>query len=184
MPFALTWMGLEIVIQTEVSQKEEDKYCMLTHICGIQKDGTDEPIFRTATETQMQRTDLWPHWGKEGVGQMERVALTTHRILCRTDGQPAGICCMTWSSTCWSVTPQKGGMGCKVGGRFRSGGRVCLWLIHTDVWQRPTHHCKAVILQLQINKSLKTTSSTTVDLWSSLWQVNLSHFYLNVYKVT
>ena len=38
------WMDLETVIQSEVSQKEKNKYCILTHICGIQKNGTDEPI--------------------------------------------------------------------------------------------------------------------------------------------
>ena len=35
MPFAATWMQLEIIILSEVSQKEKDKYCMLTHIYGI-----------------------------------------------------------------------------------------------------------------------------------------------------
>ena len=29
------WMDLESVIQCEVSQKEKNKYCILTHICGI-----------------------------------------------------------------------------------------------------------------------------------------------------
>ena len=29
------WMDLETVIQSEVSQKEKNKYCILTHICGI-----------------------------------------------------------------------------------------------------------------------------------------------------
>ena len=29
------WTDLETVIQSEVSQKEKNKYCMLTHICGI-----------------------------------------------------------------------------------------------------------------------------------------------------
>ena len=33
--FADTWMDLETVIQSEVSQKEKNKYCILTHICGI-----------------------------------------------------------------------------------------------------------------------------------------------------
>ena len=28
-----TWMDLESVIQTEVSQKNKNKYCILTHIC-------------------------------------------------------------------------------------------------------------------------------------------------------
>ena len=29
------WMLLETVLQNEVSQKEKNKYCMLTHIFGI-----------------------------------------------------------------------------------------------------------------------------------------------------
>ena len=33
--FLVRWMDLESVIQSEVSQKEKNKYCMLTHICGI-----------------------------------------------------------------------------------------------------------------------------------------------------
>ena len=31
----LRWMNLEPIIQSEVSQKEKDKYCILTHIYGI-----------------------------------------------------------------------------------------------------------------------------------------------------
>ena len=31
------WMNLASVIQSEVSQKEKNKYCMLTHIYGISK---------------------------------------------------------------------------------------------------------------------------------------------------
>ena len=34
MPFAATWMDLETVMQSEVSQNEENKYHILTHICG------------------------------------------------------------------------------------------------------------------------------------------------------
>ena len=33
-PFAETWMDLETVIQSEVSQKAKTKYRILTHICG------------------------------------------------------------------------------------------------------------------------------------------------------
>ena len=35
MPFAATWMDLEIIILNEVSQKEKDKYHMISLICGI-----------------------------------------------------------------------------------------------------------------------------------------------------
>ena len=32
--FVETWMDLETVIQSEVSQKEKKKYCILMHVCG------------------------------------------------------------------------------------------------------------------------------------------------------
>ena len=35
MPFAATWMDLEIIILSEVHQKEKDKYHMISLICGI-----------------------------------------------------------------------------------------------------------------------------------------------------
>ena len=35
--FVVRWMDLETVIQSEVSQKEKNKYRMLTHIYGIKK---------------------------------------------------------------------------------------------------------------------------------------------------
>ena len=35
--FVETWMHLESVIQSEVSQKEKNKYHILMHRCGIQK---------------------------------------------------------------------------------------------------------------------------------------------------
>ena len=39
-----------------------------------------------------------------------------------------------------------------MGGRLkREGTCVYLWLIHVVIWQKPTQHCKAIILQLIIN---------------------------------
>ena len=46
-------MDLEMVIQNEVSQKEKNKYSILTPTCGIQKNGTDEPVCKAEIETQM-----------------------------------------------------------------------------------------------------------------------------------
>ena len=37
MPFAATWMDLEIIILSEVNQTEKDKYHMIPFICGIWK---------------------------------------------------------------------------------------------------------------------------------------------------
>ena len=46
--FVVRWMDLESVIQ---SQKEKNKYCMLTHIYGIYKNSTDEPSDRAGIKT-------------------------------------------------------------------------------------------------------------------------------------
>ena len=35
MPFAAKWMNLEIVILSEVSQTEKEKYRMISLICGL-----------------------------------------------------------------------------------------------------------------------------------------------------
>ena len=62
----MRWMNLEPIIQSEVSQKEKDKYRILMCIYGIQKDGTNDPACKAARETQ--RTDFWIQWEKERVG--------------------------------------------------------------------------------------------------------------------
>ena len=35
MPFAATWMDLEDIMLSEISQTEKDKYCTILLICGI-----------------------------------------------------------------------------------------------------------------------------------------------------
>ena len=49
----MRWMKLEPIVQSEVSQKEKHQYSILMHIYGILKGGNDDPICRTAKETQM-----------------------------------------------------------------------------------------------------------------------------------
>ena len=51
--FVETWMNLETDIQSKVSQKEKNKYRILTHICGTYRNGTDELVCRAEIETQM-----------------------------------------------------------------------------------------------------------------------------------
>ena len=55
--FVVRWMDLESVIQSEVKQKEKNKYRMLTHIYGIKKkkNVSEEPRGRTGIKTQMYR---------------------------------------------------------------------------------------------------------------------------------
>ena len=37
MPFAATWMDLDIIILSEVNQTEKDKYHMISLICRVKK---------------------------------------------------------------------------------------------------------------------------------------------------
>ena len=46
----MRWMNLKPIIQSEVSQKEKDKYHILTHIYGIWKNITEEFIYRATME--------------------------------------------------------------------------------------------------------------------------------------
>ena len=60
---------MEPIIQSEVSQKEKYQYSILTHIYGIYKDGNDNPVCKTAKETQMCRADFWT-LRERGEGEM------------------------------------------------------------------------------------------------------------------
>ena len=51
MSFAATWMPLEIIILSEVSQKEKDKYHMISHMWNLKYD-TNELIYERETDSQ------------------------------------------------------------------------------------------------------------------------------------
>ena len=57
MPFAATWMDLEIIILSEVSQKEKDIYHMISHIQNLKYD-TNELIYETETDSQTWKTKV------------------------------------------------------------------------------------------------------------------------------
>ena len=53
MPFAATWMDLEIVILSEVSQMAEEKYHNILLICRIlKKNDANELIYKTESDSQ------------------------------------------------------------------------------------------------------------------------------------
>ena len=64
----MRWMKLELVIQSEVSQKDKHQYSLLTHTYGISKDGNNNPICKAEKETEMYRTDFWTLWEKVRMG--------------------------------------------------------------------------------------------------------------------
>ena len=52
MPFATTQMSLQIVILIEKSQTEKDRYDVISLICGIVNNGTNEVIHKIGIKTQ------------------------------------------------------------------------------------------------------------------------------------
>ena len=54
----MRWMKLELIIQSEVIQKDKHQYSILTHICEIQKDGNDNPVCERARDTDVQNSLL------------------------------------------------------------------------------------------------------------------------------
>ena len=54
MPFAATWMDIEIIILSEASQTENDKY-HITYMWNLKYD-TNEFTYKTETDLQKQKT--------------------------------------------------------------------------------------------------------------------------------
>ena len=66
--------NLEPIIQSEVSQKEKDKYHVLMHIYGIQKNDTEEFILQGRNgETDIENRFMDMGRGEERVRCMERI---------------------------------------------------------------------------------------------------------------
>ena len=69
----MMWINLEPIIQSEVSQKEKDKYHILTHIYRIQKNGTEVYLQGNNGETDIENRLMDMERREERVRCMERV---------------------------------------------------------------------------------------------------------------
>ena len=56
MPFAATWIDLEIIIQSEVNQSMTN--ITIIYMWDLKYD-TNEPIYKTEIDSQTQKTNLW-----------------------------------------------------------------------------------------------------------------------------
>ena len=141
----MRWMNLEPIIQSEVSQKEKDKNRILTHIYGIQKNGTEKFIYRAAMEKQTQRIDL-QHGERGGEGEMYgKSNMETYITVFKIDSQQE---CAVWlrklkQGLCINL---QGWDGEGDGREVQKGENICIWLIHVEVLQKTTKLCKAIIL--------------------------------------
>ena len=121
-------MKLEPIIQSEVSQKDKEHYSILTHIHGIEKDGNDNPIFKTEKKTKLYRKEFWTLWEKARVGYFEGTACILSIVKQIT-------------SPGWMRETRPGALGRPrgIGWRERSEGgwgwgiHVTPWLIHVNV---------------------------------------------------
>ena len=73
MPFAVTWLQLEILILS-TSERERKMPCYITYMWNL-KYGINKPIYKTETDSQVWRADLWlarrggrREWDGLGVG--------------------------------------------------------------------------------------------------------------------
>ena len=93
MPFAATWMELETLILNEVSQKEKDKYHMVSRIWNLIY-GTNESFHRKENHGLGEQTcGCWAGRGREGVGGIGSLGLTDANY-CFWNGLTMRSCCV------------------------------------------------------------------------------------------
>ena len=66
--FAATWMDLEIIILSEVSQTEKDKYHMVSLICVVLKKIQTNLVTKQKQTHRLQKQTYGYQRGKEGEG--------------------------------------------------------------------------------------------------------------------
>ena len=90
----MRWMNLEPIIQNEVSQKEKDKYPLLTHTYMESRKMALMDLFSGQQWRSRHREQTYGHGGgEERVRCLERV--TGKLPLPYVNRQPTGICFMT-----------------------------------------------------------------------------------------
>ena len=65
MPFVATWMGLEIVRLSDVSQTEKEKFHMTSLVCGIEKEIMQMNLLTKQKETHRLRKQTYGFQGEE-----------------------------------------------------------------------------------------------------------------------
>ena len=66
MPFAATWMNLETVILNEMSDTEREMLYDSPYMWNLERNDTNELIYKTETDSQTQRRTYGYQWGTVG----------------------------------------------------------------------------------------------------------------------
>ena len=119
----MKWMNLEPIMQSELSQKEKVKYCILMHIYRLQKNSIEEFTYRAAMQKHREQT--YGHGEKGGEGEMYgKSNMETYITVCKIDSQ--------WEFAVWLRKLKQGlcinleGYDGEGGGReVQKGGDIC-----------------------------------------------------------
>ena len=134
----MRWMNLEPIIQSKMSQKEKDKYCILMRIYMESRKMVLKNLFVGQQWRNRHGEQTYGHGERGGEGEMYGESnMETYITMCKIDSQrefavwlrklKQGLCINLEGWDGWNGE----GDG---GGRFkREGIYVYLWLIHVEV---------------------------------------------------
>ena len=82
----MRWIILELIIQSEVCQKEKHQYSILRHIYGIQKDVKDNPVRQQKRHRCIEQSFGLSGWGQrqDDMGEQQ---WNLQIIICETNHQ-------------------------------------------------------------------------------------------------
>jgi len=84
----MRWMNLELIIQSEVSQKEKDKYCILMHIYMESRKMVLKNLFIGQQWRNRRTEQIYGHGERGGVGKMYgKGNMETYISICKIDSQ-------------------------------------------------------------------------------------------------
>ena len=147
------WGGWPGVYYTEWSKAEREKQILHIHvyIWSLERWYWQTYLPGNNGDADMERRLMDTDWGRRrGQDEWREEHGNTHTSMCKADNQ--------WECAAWlrELKPglwDTGEEGGEVGGRLQwVGTHARLWLIHADVWQKPTQYCEAIFLQLKIGE--------------------------------
>ena len=146
-----TWA---LLYRVKYTRKEQKISRTNTHTWNLERWCSWHCLQGSDGDTQTRLTDMRGRGGRESRESNMETDITAGKA----DSQ--WVCCMT-QGTLWP--PRGVAWGGRREAESGKGARVHLWLIHTDVRQKPTPHCKAIVLRFKINKIFKTSSKNLPD---------------------
>ena len=114
---------------------------MISLTCGILKNGTNELIYKTEIDSQMQKTNLWLPGVKGGRGINWEVGIYIYILLYTKQITNKDLLYSTGNSSQYSV------MAYMEKESKKEWIYVHIKLIHFAVQQKVTQHCKSTIRQ-------------------------------------